>query len=82
MDEQKFHLNSRLEILWVDTVEDPNWLSTQKAGERPKADCKTLGYFLKTDKEFIYISGTVSNGERNVQTIPIGAIKDIKILRR
>ena len=79
---RKYKFNQILEVLWVDIVEDSAWLSEEQAGKKPKCECSTVGYYLKHDDEFLYISGSVLNKERNITTIPLGVIHKCTILRR
>ena len=77
---RNYPVGTKLEVEWLDTVEDSSWQSDEKARERPDADCLSVGYFLKKDKEFLYLSSTVTKGERSSLAIPTGTIKDIYIL--
>ena len=61
---------------WVDIVEDPAWIEEEKI-KRPDCDCKSVGYFLKIDKELLYMSPTINKKERSVLTIPLGCIKRV-----
>ena len=72
---RKFRKNQRIEIDWIDTVQDPSWKSEEKARQRPDCDCITIGYYLKHDKELLYVSQTISGKQRDITTIPIGCIK-------
>lgn len=82
--ENKYELNDKLEIFWVDAYSNTDWQSLESASKRPKeVDCKTMGYFIKADKDLLYIShsiGTKENTTRDVMTIPIGTIKKIQEL--
>lgn len=79
---RKYKLNDKLEIFWLDACSDVDWQSIESASKRPKeVDCKTVGYFTKTDKDLLYIShsiGTKENTKRDVMTIPLGTIKKIQ----
>lgn len=71
--------NEMLEIFWIDIHSNENWLSEEDALKRPKTDCQSIGYFLKKDKEAIYISSTIGkDAERNLLFIPMGCIKEIR----
>lgn len=74
---RKYKKNTLILVRWLDTVQDPKWCSEDEAGARPDADCITVGFYLKHDKEFIYLSATISRTERDKTTIPIGCITDI-----
>jgi len=82
--ESKYELNDRLEIFWTDAYSNTDWQSLESANKRPKeVDCKTVGYFTKSDKDLLYIShsiGTKENTTRDVMTIPLGTIKKIQKL--
>jgi len=70
-----------LKVDWVDIVEDPTWQSVAQAGSRLKCMCQSVGFFLKSDSEFLHMSSTISGSQRNSLAIPLGVIKKIKTLR-
>ena len=74
-------LNTKIEIEWIDAATEPTWLSVEKAMARPSdVDCLTIGYFIKQDEEFLYIShsrSTSLDGTRDRTVIPLGCIKKI-----
>lgn len=73
---RNYPVGAILEVKWLDIVQDPDWQDDKKALERPKADCTSYGVYRKQDKEFLYLSSTISNwGEQDKLTIPLGAIK-------
>lgn len=76
---RKYKFNQKLEVFWMDIVEDPAWIDAEEMDKRPEADCMTLGYYHHHDKEFLYLSHTVSGKERSKTTIPLGTIKKILI---
>ena len=76
---RKYKFNQKLEVFWIDTVEDSAWTGTNGMKKRPDADCMTLGYYHHHDKEFLYLSHTVSGKDRSKTTIPLGTIKKVKI---
>lgn len=78
---RRYKLNTMLLVEWDDTVEDPAWQSPDEAGEKPTEHPISLGFFLKSDDKFLYISSTVSETERNSLKIPLGVIRSIKTLR-
>ena len=61
-------------VKWLDTVQDPKWLNEADFNARPDADCFTIGFYHKQDKEFIYISHTISRTEKDKTTIQLGCI--------
>ena len=78
---RKYKKNQRLEIDWIDVIQNSNWMTEAEASQRPKCDCQTIGYYLKHDKELLYISSTISNfNDRDKMTIPLGCIKKVKEL--
>ena len=81
---EDYGLNDRLEVYWIDAVDQSKWQSPEEAGKRPDdTDTLTLGYFLKKDDEFLYVSwsaGPKKDSERTVTTIPLGCIKEVRIL--
>ena len=72
---KRYRKDTLLKVFWIDAAEDPKWQSEEEAGKRPDNDAITVGFYLKHDKEFLYLSGTISNKERNKATIPLGCIK-------
>ena len=80
------HKNDLIEIEWVDAHDTSDWLTEEEAKKRPpEIDCKSVGYYLRRDKELIYISssiGKMKKGERDRKVIPRGMIKRIRKLYR
>jgi len=82
----KLKKNTRLEIFWHDILSVSAWRSEEEASKVGAAKCKSLGYFLNEDDEFIRISSCVGHddelgNERNVTIIPKGCITKIRRLR-
>ena len=73
---RRYKKNTLIQVEWVDIVENSAWVEEEKI-KRPDCDCKSAGYFLKIDKEFLYLSSTISKKERNVLTIPLGCVKKV-----
>ena len=78
---RKYKTDQRIEVFWLDTVQDPKWQSKESMNKVPDALCVTLGYFYKYDKEYLYMSHTISGKERDKTTIPLGSIKKIQIVK-
>lgn len=76
---RKYKFNQKLEVQWIDMVEDPAWTGANGMEKRPDADCMTLGYYYGHSKEFLFISHTISGKERSKTSIPLGVIKKIRI---
>lgn len=68
-----------VELVWDDISVDPNWQLQSEIDEAPEeAECKTIGYFIHSTKEFTIlagISGTHSSDVNSVIRIPTGCIK-------
>ncbi len=78
---RRYKKNQKLEIAWLDIIHDSGWVSEVNAGKRPNCDCLTIGYYLRHDKELLYISSTISNfNDRDKITIPLGCIKKVVVL--
>ena len=69
--------NKRIEVFWLDTVQDPRWQSESEVNKEPDALCCTLGYYHHHDKRFLYMSHTIASKERDKTTIPLGCIKKV-----
>jgi len=69
-------------IKWIDAEDDPHWMETEKAKQRPDIDCISLGIFLKEDKELLWFSTSVSKGTRDRHVIPKGCIKSVELVHR
>ena len=82
--------NQRLEIEWLDVVDNSEWQSEEEACKvDSETYCKTIGYFLKETELFIWLSWSISarkrKGERSTSMIPKGVItkiRELKPLRR
>jgi hypothetical protein len=72
---RRYKKNQRLEVYWLDTVQDPKWQTKEGMEKEPDALCLTIGYYYKHDKQYLYISHTISGRDRDKTTIPLGAIK-------
>ena len=79
-----FQFHDKIEIHWLDTVVDSDWLSLEKAKERPsEMDCYSLGYYLKEDDEALYFCPTTGATDENTMSrgvIPKGCIISIRRL--
>jgi hypothetical protein len=75
--------NDPVEVIWRDVVQDPAWQSEEKASIVGPMTCRSLGYYLNTDKQYLRISETVNeeDGSRSVQVIPRSLIVKIRKLR-
>ena len=78
---RKFKKDQRIEVFWLDADQNPKWQNEAQMNKPPDSLCVTLGYFYKYDKDFIYLSHTMSGKERDRTTIPLGVIKKIQIVR-
>jgi len=74
---RKYKLNQQLEVFWLDTVQDPKWQSEEQMNADPHALCATIGYYYKHDKQYLYLSHTISGKDRDKTTIPLGTIKKV-----
>ncbi len=78
--------NTRIEVEWDDTLEDPSWMTEEEAGKIPsELHVKTAGYFLKEDDKYLWLSSMISakrrRGNRSSTIIPKGTITKIRILK-
>lgn len=76
----KLKLNDRIEVEWVDSYTNAGWLDKEEAEKRPDLDCKTIGYYLKHDKELLWLShsiGRKTSSARDVSVITRGTIQNI-----
>lgn len=78
---RKYKKNTVLLIDWIDTIQDPSWMSETQAGTRPICDCKVVGFYTRHDKELLYLSATVLGNHRDLMTIPIGCITKVTKLK-
>ena len=78
---RKYKLNQRLEVYWLDTIQDPRWQSGEDMNKEPDALCTTIGYYYKADKQYVYLSHTISGKDRDKTTIPLGTVKKVVRLR-
>ena len=77
---KRFKKNQRIEVFWYDTVQDPKWQTQEQMDKEPDCLCATMGYYYKRDKQFLYLSHTISSNERDKTTIPLGTIKEVQRL--
>jgi hypothetical protein len=71
-----------IEIDWLDAFSNSGWQSEEEARKRPfDVACRTIGYFLQQDKDFIWVSHSIGwskGAKRDVMLIPIGCIQKIR----
>jgi hypothetical protein len=82
---QKINLskNDRIEIKWVDIVQQSSWSEEDEAAKKEVAMCTTLGYFLNRNQHVIRLSSTLAaDGDRDITVIPKGCVKEIYKLER
>lgn len=81
----KKKLNDVLIVRWLDAKLDAEWLSPEEIAKRPEdVDCISVGFFIREDEEFVYISpsiGTTKKSTRDRYSIPKGVIKSIQKLK-
>jgi len=78
--------NERLEIDWLDVVDDPAWTDDSKETKiPPEAYCRSIGYFYKEDDIGIWLSPSINHrkkrGQRSTTFIPKGMIQKIRRLQ-
>ena len=79
---RKYKLNAPILIDWVDIQFDTRWMKNELAIKRPDdIDCQNLGFYLKHDKELLWVSHCIGEGERDRTVIPIGCIKKITVMK-
>ena len=78
---RRYKRNQKLEVFWLDTVQDPKWQTKESMEKEPDALCTTIGYYYKHDKQYVYLSHTLSGHDRDKTTIPLGAIKRVVRLK-
>jgi len=80
----EYKFNERLEVEWLDVVDDPDWVEFKEAGKIPaETYCRSIGYFLKQNDRFLWISPTIGRkrkGSRSVIIIPKGTIQKVRSL--
>ena len=74
-------MNQQLEVFWLDAVQDPKWQTKDQMESEPDCLCITIGYYYKHDKQFLYLSHTISGKDRDKTTIPLGTIKKVVRMR-
>ena len=78
---RNYNKNQRLEVTWVDIVQDPEWLEEKSIDDEVCPTCSTVGYFYKQTNDFLYLSSTISGSQRDITIIPVGCVKKIRSLR-
>ena len=73
--------NQRIEVDWVDIVQDPEWLEEKSIDDEECPLCSSVGYYYKHTKDFLYLSSTISGSQRDITIIPRGCVKKIRSLR-
>lgn len=81
----KYKNNEIIEIEWQDTASTPRWVSKSEMLKDKPAQCRTVGYFKKQNKNCITVAKSICGEDGDgldPQTIPCGCIKKIKRLRK
>ncbi|MCK5017560.1 MAG: hypothetical protein KAS32_10875 [Candidatus Peribacteraceae bacterium] len=81
----KYKKNERLEVDWLDVVDDPAWMDESKETKiPPESYCRSMGYFYKQDDVGLWLSPSInhrkSRGQRSTVFIPKGMITKIRKL--
>ena len=83
--EYNFKRNDRIEIDWLDIVDDPEWSDDTPDMKIPsEAYSRSIGYFYKQSHLAIWLSASINHrkkkGQRSTQFIPKGTIQKIRKL--
>lgn len=74
------------EVIWKDSSTTHNWNSrADRARDADVANCRSVGYLLKSDKKAISLTESCDDDNDNVgctTTIPKLAVVKVKILKR
>lgn len=68
-------------VIWIDALDETDWIEKEDANKPPKAKAKSYGEFLKYDEDYLYILWAVGieGYEQCSRTcIPLGCIKNIE----
>ena len=66
-----YNRNERLEIDWLDVVDDPNWRDESDTGKIPsEAYSRSVGYFFKEDNVAIWLSPSINHRKKNPHISP------------
>ena len=65
----KKKFGDKVDLTWLDACEVSGWKSLDDALKIPdEVYCKTRGYFLGQDKDFVTIAHTIGKGKNNDTT--------------
>jgi hypothetical protein len=71
-----------VEVLWKDTFTRTGW-TEHRTVETGRADCRTVGYLLKRDKNEVQVFSSWNSDERGDTTvIDMRIVKSIRFLRK
>jgi len=72
----------RIFIEWEDAYMSSGWTSVEKAKKLPDVYCKTLGFFISQENNFITVAMSIGKDEHSdvngILNIPKGWIKKVK----
>lgn len=77
---KKFKATTLVEVVWLDTEEDPSWQTLEKVSERPDSEVRTVGFVIGQDDEFLYVTGSLGGTAKqpgNRVSIPLGCVKGV-----
>ena len=72
---KRYKKYTRLEVFWVDIHQNAEWLTEEDAKRRPECDAVSMGYYIKHDKELLYLCHNRIGNDSDQTTIPLGCIK-------
>ena len=75
--------NDLIAVIWIDAESDPSWINIEISKKPPKARVKTYGEYLYHDEDYLYITWSIGidgNTDCSRDSIPLGCIKNIKII--
>ena len=67
----------KVEAIWLDSISFANeWMNEDAVRALVGRECRTRGYLVHRDKDFIRIAQSRFNGDyHNIMLIPAGAVK-------
>jgi hypothetical protein len=72
----------RVEVVWLDTEEDPTWQDSTKAANTTCPVCRTYGQLLSIRDDAVVVATTMNHTECSRVTIPRGCVQAIYALKR
>jgi hypothetical protein len=69
-----------VQVNWIDTVTESNWVSKEDFVAQEPIECITVGIWMKPGANCVHIATNINENSCDGTTIPIGCVLRVKVL--